>query len=157
MSVRPVLLGLYEKYFLPLQKLLLPSLQAFVVGLLPGLEEGSEIYDRWVSARAQGRPPPGQGVPACVLFCCFVRNGGGGDMQRRPQKQGRCRSQAGVHLSVASLPDEVPCAPLNFTTFPGEGGEMRKFPRVSQSVGGRGWGSASYVSGSEGLPPSLYS
>ncbi|KAM5278312.1 protein DOP1B isoform 2-T3 [Hipposideros larvatus] len=46
MSVRPVLLGLYEKYFLPLQKLLLPSLQAFVIGLLPGLEEGSEIYDR---------------------------------------------------------------------------------------------------------------
>ncbi|XP_012971665.1 protein dopey-2 isoform X3 [Mesocricetus auratus] len=46
MSVRPVLLGLYERYFLPLQKLLLPSLQAFLVGLLPGLEEGSEIYDR---------------------------------------------------------------------------------------------------------------
>ncbi|XP_075856441.1 protein DOP1B [Microcebus murinus] len=46
MSVRPVLLSLYEKYFLPLQKLLLPSLQAFVVGLLPGLEQGSEIYDR---------------------------------------------------------------------------------------------------------------
>ncbi|XP_044526206.1 protein dopey-2 [Gracilinanus agilis] len=45
-SVRPVLLGLYEKYFLPLKKLLLPSLQAFVIGLLPGLEEGSEIYDR---------------------------------------------------------------------------------------------------------------
>lgn len=49
MSVRPVLLGLYEKYFLPLQKLLLPSLQAFLVGLLPGLEEGSEIYDRLVN------------------------------------------------------------------------------------------------------------
>ncbi|EMP27843.1 Protein dopey-2 [Chelonia mydas] len=46
MSVRPILLGLYEKYFLPLQKSLLPSLQAFVTGLLPGLEEGSEIYDR---------------------------------------------------------------------------------------------------------------
>ncbi|VTJ64993.1 Hypothetical predicted protein [Marmota monax] len=46
MAVRPVLLSLYEKYFLPLQKLLLPSLQAFLVGLLPGLEEGSEIYDR---------------------------------------------------------------------------------------------------------------
>ncbi|KAM9037091.1 protein DOP1B isoform 1-T1 [Sarcophilus harrisii] len=45
-SVRPVLLDLYEKYFLPLKKLLLPSLQAFVIGLLPGLEEGSEIYDR---------------------------------------------------------------------------------------------------------------
>ncbi|XP_060054660.1 protein dopey-2 [Erinaceus europaeus] len=46
MSVRPVLLGLYEKYFLPLHRLLLPSLQAFVAGLLPGLEEGSDIYDR---------------------------------------------------------------------------------------------------------------
>ncbi|KAM6095997.1 protein DOP1B isoform 1-T2 [Chlamydotis macqueenii] len=46
MSVRPVLLNLYEKYFLPLQKSLLPGLQAFVIGLLPGLEEGSEIYDR---------------------------------------------------------------------------------------------------------------
>lgn len=59
MSVRPVLLGLYEKYFLPLQKLLLPSLQAFIIGLLPGLEEGSEIYDRWVSARKGllGRQP----------------------------------------------------------------------------------------------------
>uniref|UniRef100_A0A803TQI5 DOP1 leucine zipper like protein B n=1 Tax=Anolis carolinensis TaxID=28377 RepID=A0A803TQI5_ANOCA len=46
MSVRPVLLGLYEKYFIPLQKSLLPSLQAFLIGLLPGLEEGSEIYER---------------------------------------------------------------------------------------------------------------
>lgn len=69
MSVRPVLLGLYEKYFLPLQKLLLPSLQAFVVGLLPGLEEGSEIYDRWVSARVLGPPaPPVWGVARL----CFI-------------------------------------------------------------------------------------
>ena len=61
MSVRPVLLGLYEKYFLPLQKLLLPSLQAFIVGLLPGLEEGSEIYDRWVSSSADGGGTAGGG------------------------------------------------------------------------------------------------
>ncbi|XP_075053329.1 protein DOP1B [Mixophyes fleayi] len=46
MSVKPILLGLYETYFLPLQRSLLPSLQAFITGLLPGLEEGSEIYDR---------------------------------------------------------------------------------------------------------------
>ncbi|XP_064413296.1 protein dopey-2 [Latimeria chalumnae] len=46
MSVKPVLLGLYERYYLPLQRALLPSLQAFVTGLLPGLEEGSEIYER---------------------------------------------------------------------------------------------------------------
>uniref|UniRef100_A0AAY4BHH0 Dopey N-terminal domain-containing protein n=1 Tax=Denticeps clupeoides TaxID=299321 RepID=A0AAY4BHH0_9TELE len=46
MSVKPVLLSLYERYFLPLQRALLPSLQAFVMGLLPGLEEGLEVYDR---------------------------------------------------------------------------------------------------------------
>ncbi|KAE8621507.1 hypothetical protein XENTR_v10004856 [Xenopus tropicalis] len=46
MSVRPILLGLYETYFIPLQRALLPSLQAFITGLLPGLEEGSEIYER---------------------------------------------------------------------------------------------------------------
>ncbi|XP_053561140.1 protein dopey-2 [Bombina bombina] len=46
MSVKPVLLGLYETYFLPLLRSLLPSLQAFITGLLPGLEEGSEIYER---------------------------------------------------------------------------------------------------------------
>ncbi|XP_017562051.1 protein dopey-2 isoform X1 [Pygocentrus nattereri] len=46
MSVKPPLLTLYERYFLPLQKALLPSLQAFIMGLLPGLEEGLEVYDR---------------------------------------------------------------------------------------------------------------
>ncbi|XP_030642280.1 protein dopey-2 [Chanos chanos] len=46
MSVKPALLTLYERYFLPLQRALLPSLQAFVMGLLPGLEEGLEVYDR---------------------------------------------------------------------------------------------------------------
>ncbi|PNI55518.1 DOPEY2 isoform 4 [Pan troglodytes] len=43
-------------------KLLLPSLQAFIVGLLPGLEEGSEISDRPVKQRYSVRnsvsPPP---------------------------------------------------------------------------------------------------
>uniref|UniRef100_A0A3P9AY55 DOP1 leucine zipper like protein B n=1 Tax=Maylandia zebra TaxID=106582 RepID=A0A3P9AY55_9CICH len=46
MAVKPVLLTLYERYYLPLQKALLPSLQAFITGLLPGLEEGLEVYDR---------------------------------------------------------------------------------------------------------------
>lgn len=70
MAVRPVLLGLYEKYFLPLQKLLLPSLQAFLVGLLPGLEEGSEIYDRWV-----GLPSVTLGLSGPGSFCCFIGDG----------------------------------------------------------------------------------
>ncbi|XP_037344081.2 protein dopey-2 [Pungitius pungitius] len=46
MAVKPMLLTLYERYYLPLQKALLPSLQAFITGLLPGLEEGLEVYDR---------------------------------------------------------------------------------------------------------------
>lgn len=46
MSVKPVLLGLYETYYLPLGKTLKPGLQGFLTGVLPGLEEGSEYYDR---------------------------------------------------------------------------------------------------------------
>ncbi|TSU63004.1 Protein dopey-2 [Bagarius yarrelli] len=46
MSVKIAVLSLYERYFLPLQRALLPSLQAFIIGLLPGLEEGLEVYDR---------------------------------------------------------------------------------------------------------------
>ncbi|XP_029314553.1 protein dopey-2 [Cottoperca gobio] len=46
MAVKPILLTLYERYYLPLQRALLPSLQAFITGLLPGLEEGLGVYDR---------------------------------------------------------------------------------------------------------------
>ncbi|XP_061647878.1 protein dopey-2 isoform X2 [Phyllopteryx taeniolatus] len=46
MAVKPVLLTLYERYYLPLQRALLPSLQAFITGLLPGLEEGLDVNDR---------------------------------------------------------------------------------------------------------------
>jgi hypothetical protein len=47
MAVKPALLTLYERYYLPLQRALLPSLQAFITGLLPGLEEGADVYDRY--------------------------------------------------------------------------------------------------------------
>jgi hypothetical protein len=47
MSVKPALLGLYETYYLPLGKTLKPGLQGLLTGVLPGLEEGSEYYDRW--------------------------------------------------------------------------------------------------------------
>uniref|UniRef100_A0A3Q3JWN2 DOP1 N-terminal domain-containing protein n=1 Tax=Monopterus albus TaxID=43700 RepID=A0A3Q3JWN2_MONAL len=46
MSVKPVLLGLYEIYYLPLGKTLKPGLQGLLTGVLPGLEEGSEYYER---------------------------------------------------------------------------------------------------------------
>uniref|UniRef100_A0A8C5WDK4 DOP1 leucine zipper like protein A n=1 Tax=Leptobrachium leishanense TaxID=445787 RepID=A0A8C5WDK4_9ANUR len=46
MSVKPALLSLYETYYLPLGKTLKPGLQGLLTGILPGLEEGSEFYDR---------------------------------------------------------------------------------------------------------------
>ncbi|XP_065193461.1 protein dopey-1 homolog isoform X2 [Sycon ciliatum] len=46
MSVRPYLLSIYEKHFLPLGHHLSPALQGLVLALLPGLEEGSEHTDR---------------------------------------------------------------------------------------------------------------
>ena len=47
MPVKPVLLGIYESYFLGLGKALLPGLPGVVLGLLPGIEEGSEYTERW--------------------------------------------------------------------------------------------------------------
>ncbi|KAH0506816.1 Protein dopey-1 [Microtus ochrogaster] len=46
MSVKPALLSLYEIYYLPLGKTLKPGLQGLLTGILPGLEEGSEYYER---------------------------------------------------------------------------------------------------------------
>ncbi|KAM9666103.1 protein DOP1A isoform 4-T10 [Trichechus inunguis] len=46
MSVKPTLLSLYEMYYLPLGKTLKPGLQGLLTGILPGLEEGSEYYER---------------------------------------------------------------------------------------------------------------
>lgn len=46
MSVRPLLLEIYEKYYLALGKGLVPALHGLVLGLLPGLEDGSEYTDQ---------------------------------------------------------------------------------------------------------------
>lgn len=46
MSVRPMLLEIYEKYYLVLGKSLVPALHGLVLGLLPGLEDGSEHTDQ---------------------------------------------------------------------------------------------------------------
>lgn len=49
MTVRPVLLDLYEQYYIPLGLALLPGLSGVLAALLPGLEEGSEYSDRLAS------------------------------------------------------------------------------------------------------------
>ncbi|XP_071478733.1 protein DOP1A-like [Diadema antillarum] len=46
MSVKPVLLNLYEEHYLPLGEHLKPALTGLLQGILPGLEEGSDFYDR---------------------------------------------------------------------------------------------------------------
>ncbi|CAH1798856.1 unnamed protein product, partial [Owenia fusiformis] len=46
MNVRPMLLSIYENHFVALGKYIKPGLTGLLLGLLPGLEEGSEHYDR---------------------------------------------------------------------------------------------------------------
>ncbi|XP_072162239.1 protein DOP1 homolog isoform X2 [Bemisia tabaci] len=47
-SVRPILLGIYETHFVPLGERLGPALSGFLSGVLPGLEEGYDYYDRTI-------------------------------------------------------------------------------------------------------------
>ena len=46
LTVRSALLTVYETHFVPLGERLRPGLNGFLSGLLPGLEEGSDHYDR---------------------------------------------------------------------------------------------------------------
>uniref|UniRef100_A0A5K3F1W4 Dopey_N domain-containing protein n=1 Tax=Mesocestoides corti TaxID=53468 RepID=A0A5K3F1W4_MESCO len=46
MSVKPPLFDLFENYFLPLGEKLRPAFLGLLQGLLPGLEEGSEFFER---------------------------------------------------------------------------------------------------------------
>ncbi len=46
-SVKPTLLGIFEKYYLPLQGSLRPVMRSFILALLPGLEEETgEFFER---------------------------------------------------------------------------------------------------------------
>ena len=44
MNVRPALLDLYEAHLVPLRQHTKPALSGVIMGLLPGLEEGSEHF-----------------------------------------------------------------------------------------------------------------
>ena len=46
MTVRPALLTIYEMHFVPLGRHVKPALTGLLLGLLPGLEENSEHFDR---------------------------------------------------------------------------------------------------------------
>jgi hypothetical protein len=46
MNVRPTLLEIYEKYFVPLKERLRPALSGFLNGVMPALETGLDHYER---------------------------------------------------------------------------------------------------------------
>ncbi len=46
-NVKPSLLTIYENHFIPLGEKLIPGLNGFLSGVLPGLEEGTDYYDRY--------------------------------------------------------------------------------------------------------------
>ena len=45
-SVKPVLLDLYEQFYVPLGPHLIPGLPGFIMAVLPGIEEGSDFNER---------------------------------------------------------------------------------------------------------------
>lgn len=49
MNVRPSLLTVYETHFVPLGERLRPGLSGFLSGVLLGLEDGSDHFDRYDS------------------------------------------------------------------------------------------------------------
>ncbi|KAL8286531.1 hypothetical protein RQP46_004548 [Phenoliferia psychrophenolica] len=49
-SVKPIVLGIYERFYLPLQESLRPATKAFILALLPGLEEETGEFFEKVAA-----------------------------------------------------------------------------------------------------------
>jgi len=44
---QPIVLGIYERFYLPLQESLRPATKAFILALLPGLEEETgEFFEK---------------------------------------------------------------------------------------------------------------
>lgn len=47
-NVKQCLLTIYETHFVPLGERLVPGLNGFLSGVLPGLEEGTDYYERCI-------------------------------------------------------------------------------------------------------------
>ncbi|CAL1528923.1 unnamed protein product [Lymnaea stagnalis] len=81
MSVKPVLLTVYEKHFVALGRHIKPGLNGLLLGLLPGLEEGAEYFERTNLlledfCDAVGPPFFYTGIWECMLSCPSVRLSG---------------------------------------------------------------------------------
>ncbi|XP_008187338.1 protein dopey-1 homolog isoform X1 [Acyrthosiphon pisum] len=74
MNVRPDLLNIYENHFVPLGERLIPGLNGFLSGVLLGLEEGSDFFDR--TNRLLDNVCAGVGAPIFFshLWECLANN-----------------------------------------------------------------------------------
>lgn len=76
MNVRPSLLTVYETHFVPLGERLRPGLSGFLSGVLPGLEEGSDHFERTTSLLekvCEGVGPPH--FYGCLWDCLAANSG----------------------------------------------------------------------------------
>lgn len=58
MNIRPTLLTIYETHFVPLGDRLRPALSGFLSGILPGLDTGTDHFDRLVVTSVDGKTGP---------------------------------------------------------------------------------------------------
>lgn len=56
-NVKPSLLTIYETHFVPLGERLGPGLNGFLSGVLPGLEEGTDYFERYLKVITRVRQP----------------------------------------------------------------------------------------------------
>lgn len=76
MNVRPSLLTVYETHFVPLGERLRPGLSGFLSGVLPGLEEGSDHFDRTNSLLEKVCNEVGKSHFYGCLWECLASNSG---------------------------------------------------------------------------------
>ncbi|XP_034945114.1 protein dopey-1 homolog isoform X2 [Chelonus insularis] len=76
MNVRPTLLTVYETHFVPLGERLRPGLSGFLSGVLPGLEEGSDHFDRTNSLLEKVCEGVGPTHFYACLWDCLASNSG---------------------------------------------------------------------------------
>ncbi|KAF4532766.1 hypothetical protein B566_EDAN003546 [Ephemera danica] len=74
MIVRPSLLTVYETHFVPLGERLTPALSGFLSGVLPGLEEGSDHFDRTNSLLEKVCEGVGKATFYGCLWECLASN-----------------------------------------------------------------------------------
>lgn len=76
MNVRPSLLTVYETHFVPLGERLRPGLSGFLSGVLPGLEEGSDHFERTTSLLEKVCDGVGPNHFYGCLWDCIAANSG---------------------------------------------------------------------------------